>query len=448
MPSTVENQSERRSLLAEVARASAAFGAGAPAYGALPPGIIVPGRNVDTAADKSASDRSTGLVTRRRRPESEGSDGRDTVRQEPVTGPAGPQPAVAIAPIRERDCGRKPDQMLLGHAVQNYLNYMNGMEPARHFADFLSDVERSLDESFAGHGAGTLMGAARHLCMAGGKRARPLLVKIFGTICGAPPERLVDIGVASELIHSASLLHDDVVDHGMFRRGKPTVNARWGNVVAVMTGDMLLATALRRLGGLDARITRSAVDTVAQMTEAAIAEVEARGDLSLSLEALKAIAEGKTGALFGWCGLAAALAAGDDEAASRFDRFGRRAGVAFQMADDVKDVTGGDEGKPRYADIQSKNPSLVILLAAARDGSLRKRLLDAWAYPAMTPERVREIGTAILCSGAVELAVEHMEREIEAAIGELGPYASSAYGERLVGWARQLAEGLSGRGTA
>src|SRR5215472_13314402 len=159
---------------------------------------------------------------------------------------------------------------------------------------FLADVEQTLHLAL-GDGSGpvsangdTLMGAARHLCLGGGgKRARPMMVRLFGEACSAPAEHLVPVAVGAELIHSASLLHDDVVDAGMFRRGRPTVNARWGNIVAVMTGDILLTNALTRLAAIDARLTRQAIGTVAEMTRSAIAEVEARGDLSLPIERLQ-----------------------------------------------------------------------------------------------------------------------------------------------------------------
>ena len=217
------------------------------------------------------------------------------------------------------------------------------MDLARELADFLGSVEQRLGGMLADGDAGpdvkgdTLMEAARHLCIGtGGKRARPLLVRLFGGAVGVGPERLVDVAVAAEMIHSASLLHDDVVDASALRRARPTVNARWGNIVAVMSGDLILSTALFRLAQLDARLGQTSLAVVTEMTRAAIAEVEARGNLSLSLERLRYIAEGKTGSLFGWCGSAAATLAGTPEAAERFDRFGRRLGVAFQIADDIQ----------------------------------------------------------------------------------------------------------------
>jgi octaprenyl-diphosphate synthase len=327
------------------------------------------------------------------------------------------------------------------------------MQPVLDLSGFLDQVEHGLISALQDPSApeneldgGTLMRAARHLCVGtGGKRVRPLMVRLFADACGAPTEHLVAIAVAAELIHSASLLHDDVVDSGMFRRGRPTVNARWGNIVAVMTGDLLLTTALTRLASIDARLTQEAIGTVAEMTRAAIAEVEARGDVLLPLERLRAVAEGKTGSLFAWCGSSAAFLAGDARARHRFAAFGRRLGVAFQIADDIRDLTGTDQGKPQYADLRSRTPSVPILLSAITSPELGKRIREAWAFAAMTPDRASELGTAVLCSGAVELAIERMNSEIEAAVDALGSYCASRSGAELVSWARRLSIGVQRR---
>lgn len=312
-------------------------------------------------------------------------------------------------------------------------------------ADFLVQVEEALaqtlkDGAGEAHGSGILMEAGRHLCLgSGGKRARPMLVRLFGEALGVPEEVLLKMGIAAELIHSSSLLHDDVVDAGMFRRSRPTVNARYGNVVAVLSGDMLLSTALNNLRGMDAEILHDAVATVRDMTRAAIVEVESRGDLSIPLERMRFVHEGKTGALFGWCGVAPARVARDGEAVARFNTFGRRLGVAFQIADDIRDLTGMDPGKPQFADIQAKNVSMPILIAAQRDESLRRKLRDAWAFTAMTPERVKELGEAVIASGALEVALDKMNSEIQAAIDALGSYGRRSGGDELVKWAHKLA---------
>ena len=254
--------------------------------------------------------------------------------------------------------------------------------------------------------------------------------------------------MAAEQSHAASLLHDDVVDNGMFRRGKPTVNARWGNIVAVMSGDLLLSGALLKLARFDPRIAEAALSTVSEMTRAAMDEVEARGNLELTLEQLKKIGEGKTGSLFGFCGKAAALVAGDEEAARRFDAFGRRIGVAFQMADDIRDISGTDEGKPQYADLQSRTPNLPVVLSVAADTRLKKRIAEAWGWSALTQDKVKELGTAVLVTGALDDATVMMNREIDAAVEALGPYAQRESGANLVMWARTLARGIALKGAA
>lgn len=325
------------------------------------------------------------------------------------------------------------------------------MDPTIAFKPFLEQVEASLLTQLGGPTPppeDTLLAAARHLCLGGGKRARPMLVKIFGDTLSVNDQALVEPAVSAELIHAASLLHDDVVDSGMFRRGKPTVNARWGNTVAVMSGDLLLSGALLSLSKVDARLTASALATVAEMTRAAIAEVQARGNLDLSLQQLRSIGEGKTGSLFGWCGLAAATVANNEDAARRFDAFGRRIGIAFQMADDIRDVTGTDEGKPQYADLQSRTPNLPVILAVARDERLKRRLSEAWGWTNLSQDKVRELGTAVLVSGAVEEAMAMMNAEIDAAVDALGAYAAHESGANLVMWARTLARGIALKGAA
>jgi octaprenyl-diphosphate synthase len=325
------------------------------------------------------------------------------------------------------------------------------MEPTMAFRTFLAQVEEVLLAALGGASPppeDTLILAARHLCLGGGKRARPTLMKIFGETLGAPDARLVVPAAAAEMMHAASLLHDDVVDNGMYRRGKPTVNARWGNTVAVLSGDLLLSIATLSLSRVDPIITQHAIRVVGEMTRAAINEVQARGNLDLPLSDHRAIGVGKTGSLFGFCGVAAALAADDQEAAGRFDEFGRRLGVAFQMADDIRDITGTDEGKPQYADLQSRSPNLAVLLAVKGDPKLRKRIADAWSWSALTQDKVKELGTAVLVSGALDDAIVVMNQEIDGAVEALGDHARSEKGETLVTWARALAQGIALKGAA
>jgi geranylgeranyl pyrophosphate synthase len=324
------------------------------------------------------------------------------------------------------------------------MNRMGSLPPA--VTIFLTQVEQKLAERLERPPGtrDTLMAAARHLCLLpGGKRGRPILVHTFAEALGVSGAPVLEIAVGAELIHSASLLHDDVVDAGMFRRGRPTANAQWGNLVSVMAGDLLLSDSLLRLNRLSPLVGSSALETIREMTYAAIAEVESRGDLEHSADALAAVAEGKTGSLFGWCGKSVALLAGEAEAARCFDAFGRQLGIAFQIADDIRDVTGADPGKPRYQDIVSRTPSLPIALAVRQDANLRRRFKEAWAPGAMNLEKAKELGTALWCTGAIDAAGAQMERHLAAAVDALGPYREGPAGERLLHWALSVARGVA-----
>jgi geranylgeranyl pyrophosphate synthase len=150
------------------------------------------------------------------------------------------------------------------------------------------------------------------------------------------------------------------------------------------------------------------------MTGAAILEVETRGKSDATFEVWRRIADGKTGVLFAWCGRAVALLAGRDDAARALDEFGRRLGVAFQAADDLRDVCDPALGKDRFSDIRSKTPSSVLVLALREAPELRERLRVAWAWPTPPEALVTELGAAVAARGG-PAARAFVEQEIEAA---------------------------------
>ena len=290
-------------------------------------------------------------------------------------------------------------------------------------------------------GSQILLEGARHLSMApGAKRARPRLVYSFGKAIGAPLEPLLSVAVCGEIIHAASLLHDDVVDAGTVRRGLPTVNARWSNAVAVLGGDVMLCISIQALQELPRVITNEAVEVVAVMSRAAILEVESRGDIDLPLRQWESIAKGKTGVLFGWCGRAAARLIQDEDAAARFKICGEHLGVAFQLADDLKDLADDDSGKDRFADILNRNPSYPVLIAAQRDAALRDALRALWATPQPQPEHAHELGLRVLATGAAQTTREAIARHVELAFEALGPYREREGGQEVAAWASSLAQ--------
>ena len=281
--------------------------------------------------------------------------------------------------------------------------------------------------------------AARHLCLSpGAKRARPRMIYMFGQSIGAEPDALADVSVAAELIHSASLMHDDVVDEGALRRGRVTVNAHWDNLTAVLTGDLLLSEAIYGLRRWKRPITDGALQVVADMSRAAMLEAHVRGRTDISIDQWRYIARGKTGSMFRWCGQAVGWIAEDDDARECFGRFGERFGVAFQMADDLKDILGGEIGKDRFADVRNGNPSYTLIEAMRRSEPLRRALEAAWAQPELRWEQLVGLGQAVIDTGATAATCQALGEEIAAAVEALGPYRDRPGCAEIAAWSMMM----------
>jgi len=292
---------------------------------------------------------------------------------------------------------------------------------------FLQNVEKCLEEALVVDDAvlpsstDMLLSAARHLCVGqNAKRARPLLTLYFGRALGAPTQMLVKAATAAELIHSASLMHDDVIDNATMRRGRESVNAQFGNTIAVLGGNYLLSVAFSLLRDYPQEATSEAVLVIANMTKAAIAEIEIRERIEASLDLWREIALGKTGVLFAWCGQAAAFAVHDMESAQAFRRCGHHIGVLFQLADDLRDLVEVNALKDRFADLRNKEPSYPILVAASKSASLREEIVHLWLAEQVDEKRVECIGDAIISSGALETTLHAMTVEIALAKESLG----------------------------
>src|SRR5690606_8257232 len=232
--------------------------------------------------------------------------------------------------------------------------------------------------------------------------------------------------VAAGLIHSGSLLHDDVIDRGVERRGRPTANVRYGDRDAVLAGDLLLSLAIARLSDRAPSVVGHAARCLAEMSRAASDEVALRGVVGLDPAQWRAVAAGKTGALFAFAGRAAGTLALDDALAARLGEAGERLGVAFQIADDLADLDGG-HGKDRGKDLRERNPNLVVALAVAHDPPLGEALAAAWQGSGGTRglERLRR---TIARGPAPALARARLAAEIALLEQALGPVAHTGAG--------------------
>jgi geranylgeranyl pyrophosphate synthase len=281
----------------------------------------------------------------------------------------------------------------------------------------LERSERRLDDVVVTHGA-ALAGHAAGTLAAGGKRLRPMLVFICAG--DVESEGLVAAGAAVELLHMATLVHDDVLDRAPLRRGRATVFASGGVAAATATGDLLFSRAFAELAA------SGSAAAVRALSEASTAL--ARGELMQREDAWSPLVaperylercELKTARLFeAACRLGALLGAPGEGAADALGAFGSRIGVAFQIFDDVLDVSGPVErtGKPRGTDLLDGTVTLPLILARERDPSLAALDLQA---AATTPADAEAICDRIAATGALDESRRRALDHVEAAKREL-----------------------------
>lgn len=231
---------------------------------------------------------------------------------------------------------------------------------------------RTLLESDVSH----IPEVAGYLADSGGKRLRPALTALGARVLAVPVPRLDALMCVGELIHLGSLLHDDVVDGASARRGRPAAHGTYGNATAVLTGDFCLAKAISTATSMDGSQTAHALsEAVVEMAEGEVLQLRRSGDFDTTVSDYLDVVERKSGALLGWCAAAAAHVVDDTQAAECLGAFGREAGIAFQIADDVLDFCEGT-GKEPGVDLLQRKMTLPIVTAMQRLPELRARLED------------------------------------------------------------------------
>ena len=244
------------------------------------------------------------------------------------------------------------------------------------------------------------------LDVGGGKMLRPALVLLAGQATGRLADTHIELAAIIEMIHLASLLHDDVIDKADQRRSRPSANALWGNTQAVLLGDFVLSKAF----GMAAKLELSSAADILCQTAEAICTGEIRQNLHksnwrLSEAEYLAIIEGKTASLFAACGALGAMASGaDGSVQDALRRYGAATGTAFQITDDLLDIVGdpASEGKTLGTDILGEKPTLPILYWLEREGMDRQRRIDQLLGGEDVRPLVRQSGAlayALKCAG-------------------------------------------------
>ncbi len=264
-------------------------------------------------------------------------------------------------------------------------------------ARVLEQVEARMTALVGGHGS-VLGRYAGDTIAAGGKRLRPLLVCLAAGVPPPETDGLVDSAVAVELVHGATLVHDDVLDGASLRRGQPTVIATGGRRLATATGDLLFSRAFAQLAaGRSITAVRVLSRASSELALGELMQREDAFDANVSLERYLERCRLKTAVLFrAACELGALEGAGER---AQLAAFGEQIGLAFQLLDDVLDVSGPPErtGKPRGADLLDGTVTLPLILARERDGELAE--LDL--REVRTPELAFEVCEQIEATGAL-----------------------------------------------
>ena len=256
---------------------------------------------------------------------------------------------------------------------------------------------------------------SHYLSMAGGKRLRPMLTALGARAVGfeGKLERLMCVG---EMLHLGSLLHDDVVDDGQERRGKPAAQKVYGNPAVILTGDYCFARGVAIAaedGGLTA--VTALAHTVTQMSEGEVLQLLNEGNLELDLDTYMSIIDKKSAALVAWCAAAGAWAKEDMEAGEALRTFGHNVGIAFQIADDVLDYVGEKRftGKRRGKDLAQRKFTLPLLIAMDRVPSLRERLSVGNPSPERIPALIAEVRECGAADEAIRIAQERVDIAVE-----------------------------------
>ena len=285
----------------------------------------------------------------------------------------------------------------------------------------------------------------QYIVAAGGKRLRPLIVLLTGQALGNLTDKHIKFAAVIEFIHTATLLHDDVVDISSLRRGRLTANEAFGNAPSVLVGDFLYTRAFQLMVELaDLRLLRNMADTTNTIAEGEVLQLVRAGDASVNEAQYLEVIERKTAILFGAaCKGASLLQGANDERQQQLYDFGLHLGVAFQMIDDVLDYAGDPAvtGKNIGDDLSEGKPTLP-LIHVMKTGSAADRALIERALTHKTTDELEAVIAAVLRSGGVdythERALYHRDQAL-AAITDLQASPAKQALEQLAGLATNRA---------
>jgi octaprenyl-diphosphate synthase len=292
---------------------------------------------------------------------------------------------------------------------------------------------RKMEESFKGyfHSQVTLIPeVSDHLISSGGKRFRPLLLLIASDLCGYRGDRRYPLSAVVEFIHTATLLHDDVIDHAETRRGKPSANRVWGNSASVLVGDFLYSKSFQLMSADgDISVINLLSNTTNIMAEGEVLQLQKCGDIDITEKEYLSVIEKKTAVLISAaCAVGALISRAPEAKIEAMARFGMRVGMAFQLTDDTLDYMAAEEefGKAIGMDLKEGKITLPLIHTLRKcSPEDRKRIKKIVRDSAQDGHAIGEITALIARHRGVEYALEKARTYIEEAKTYLEPFEDS-----------------------
>jgi octaprenyl-diphosphate synthase len=268
----------------------------------------------------------------------------------------------------------------------------------------------------------------RYIVKRKGKQLRPMFVFLSAKLCGTVNESTYRAASLVELLHTATLVHDDVVDDSLERRGFFSVYALWKNKVSVLVGDYLLAKGLLlSLDNQDFRTLQILSDAVRRMSEGELLQIEKSRSLNMNEEVYFEIIGNKTASLLASaCGAGAWSSSGDENLTKRMMEFGEKVGIAFQIKDDLFDYAAKDIGKPTGNDIKEKKLTLPLIYTLNKvDKKTRKEIIYIIKNENTRKSKVAYVVDAVTRAGGIDYTTEKMNEYKNEALGILHTFPDS-----------------------
>ncbi len=313
--------------------------------------------------------------------------------------------------------------------------------------EFASSVEDKLilvDQKMMSRSSGhhpDLTAALEHLVVSGGKRIRPIITLLMGSLLGAEEEKLISLSASIELLHTATLVHDDLIDGSLLRRGNPTINSHWTPAATVLTGDYIFAQAALLAAEIGSTEAMSLfAETLSIIVNGEISQLFGRNQFSSREDYYHRIYE-KTGSLFSLSAKAAALISPvERKYINQAEEYGREIGKAFQIVDDVLDFAGDQTriGKPIGNDLRQGVPTLPTLYYGEQnpENQVLKDVLDGSASDSEIDQLIERINQ----SGVIQLAMNDARKCTEKAISSLAGFPKGDDRESLENLANYIVD--------